>query len=370
MTSPSVTVHVDTASRSYDVEIGAGTLSDLGSRVAAVSNAQRIALVSDETVYGLYGSTATASLVAAGYEVRSIVVPPGEKSKSWASAGNVLEQLVNAGLDRHDIVVALGGGVVGDLAGFCAATYMRGIEFVQVPTTLLAQVDSSVGGKTGVDLDSGKNLVGAFWQPLLVVADTEVLATLMAEDWVSGLAETAKMAVLEGEYRLAAIEGDAALLRSRSTSVINDAVAAAVRFKATIVARDERESGVRECLNLGHTLGHAIERVLGYGAVPHGVAVGEGMRFVARMAASLPGGSAEFAARQERLLDELGLPALSEVFDALDIHSALSSDKKSREGVVRWVLPVSPGVWRVEPINGDILNAAISRWASGEPTRG
>ncbi len=359
-----ITVHVSTASRSYDVLIDEGLLVGLGGCVAEVSDAQRIALISDETVYDLYGSVARESLSAAGFEVNEIIIPPGEASKNWAVAGQTLERLAGLGFGRRDLIVALGGGVIGDLAGFCAATYMRGIDFVQVPTTLLAQVDSSVGGKTGVDLKAGKNLAGAFLQPLLVVADTAVLGTLTDDDWVSGLAEIVKMAVLESEDHLHAIECDAEALRVREIRATREAIARAVRFKAEVVAQDEKESGVRECLNLGHTLGHALENVLGYGVVPHGVAVGEGMRFAARLGATLPGSSLEFYARQESLLDALGLPALTYEVDVADIHTAMRSDKKARGGVVRWVLPIAPGVWRVESIDGDILDAELAKWAT------
>ena len=213
-----------------------------------------------------------------------IEVPAGEATKDWEHAGRVLEALSEAGLGRDSLVVALGGGVVGDLAGFCAATYLRGVPVVQVPTTLLAQTDSAIGGKTGVDLPRGKNLAGAFWQPFLVASDTSVLGTLPEQEWASGLAEVAKSGALDSADSLAGLESDVADVLSREPGAVQRAVRMAASFKARVVSGDEREAADRECLNYGHTLAHALERELGYGTITHGAAVAEGMRFAARLA--------------------------------------------------------------------------------------
>ncbi len=253
------------------------------------------------------------SLKAAGFRVSDVVVPAGEDSKSLAVAG---ESLVGngrrLGLTRDCAVVALGGGVVGDLAGFVASTYMRGIPFVQVPTSLLAMVDSSVGGKTGVNLPEGKNLVGTFKQPVYVCASTAVLATLDAREWACGCAEIAKASVIDSDEFFFWMMDHAAALDARDPVVVAEAIARSVVFKANVVAEDKTESrGVRECLNYGHTLGHAVESLAGYGTFSHGAAVAEGMRFAARLGMDVVGTSAELVEAQDELLDALGLPALA-----------------------------------------------------------
>ncbi|TLM97432.1 MAG: 3-dehydroquinate synthase, partial [Actinobacteria bacterium] len=291
----------------YEVTVGPGLLGEIGATLAALTTARTIALVTDESVAERYGMAVDTSLARAGFRVHAFTVPAGEASKSWAIAGQLLEALAGQGVGRGGLVLALGGGVIGDLAGFVAATYMRGIDFVQVPTTLLAMVDSSVGGKTAVDLAAGKNLAGAFKQPLAVIADTDVLTTLPESEWRSGLAEVAKTAVLDGEEFLSWIEAHADQLLGRDQQALTEAVVRCVRFKAGVVARDEKEEGPRECLNYGHTFGHALEKVLGYGTVTHGAAVAEGMRFAARVSVELAGAQTSFVRRQDRMLDALGL---------------------------------------------------------------
>lgn len=357
-------VRVEMTSRPYDVVIGPGSLDGIGGRArGAVSNASNVALVTDSTVDGLYGGRVTASLSSAGFVVHPVVVPAGEASKSWERAGEVLGALSSAGLDRTDAVVALGGGVVGDLGGFCAAVYLRGIAFVQAPTTLLAQVDSAIGGKTGVDLPAGKNLVGAFWQPALVVADTAILASLADAEWRSGLAEVAKTAILSGGGDLAWMEEHAAALVARERAAVTAAVEMCVRYKGGVAAADEREGGRRECLNLGHTLGHAIEKVGGYGAVPHGVAVAAGIRFAAGLAEDLGASDAAWTRRQEALLDALDLPETASRFDAAALRETMAADKKARGGRVRFALATAPGVCDVREIDNDVLAARLTAWA-------
>jgi len=329
-----------------------------------LTQADSVALVSDETVAALYATQVDAALAREGFRVVGLTVPAGESSKSWAVAGELCEELAAGGLTRTDAVVALGGGVVGDLAGFAAAVYLRGVDFVQVPTTLLAMVDSSVGGKTGVDLRAGKNLAGAFKQPLGVIADTAVLATLPEGEWLSGLAEVAKTAVLDGEGFLGWLEQHAADVTSRQDAVVTDVVERCVRFKAAVVETDEKEAGPRECLNYGHTLGHAIEKVLGYGTITHGEAVAEGMRFAARVSMQIGRTTAEFVRRQDRVLDTLGLAAVSRRIEPQLVLEAMHSDKKSRSGVVRMVLVDEPGSWHCVPVEDVTMSAHLDAWAA------
>jgi 3-dehydroquinate synthase len=364
----STTIAVEVPGHPYGVLVGRGVLTSLGARVEhALPRATRIAIVTDSTVGRLYGATAEESLRAQGLEPLRFDFPAGEASKSWRQAGEVLTALAAAGLDRTSAVVALGGGVVGDLAGFCAATYLRGIAFVQVPTTLLAQVDSSIGGKTGVDLPSGKNLVGAFWQPAFVLSDTSLLGSLPEGEWLSGMAEVAKSALLSGEEDLGWLETNAAGLSRRDPRAVEHAVQLCVRFKASVVAGDERESGGRECLNLGHTLGHAIERVAGFGVVPHGIAVAEGMRFAARVAEELRLSDAAWTRRQSDLLDALGLVAGASRFNAEALHETMRSDKKARGGRIRFALATAPGRCEVREVADDTLSALL---ADREGSRG
>jgi 3-dehydroquinate synthase len=294
------TVPVNVPGAAYGVVVGAGTLDECGTTLRALSTARTVALVSDETVAARYSTRVDIALARAGFKVLSLTVPPGESTKSWAVAGQLLEEFARQGLGRTDVVVALGGGVVGDLTGFVAAVYLRGVEFVQIPTTLLAMVDSSVGGKTGIDLRAGKNLAGAFKQPTVVFADTETLATLPEFEWRSGMAEVAKSAVLAGDEFLGWLEAQSAQLMQREQRAVEEVVRRCVEFKAGVVARDEREEGPRECLNYGHTLGHALEKVLGFGTITHGAAVAEGMRFAARVSMDVGHADSEFVKRQDR----------------------------------------------------------------------
>ena len=347
---------------SYRVIVERGALARLGSEVRVVSGAVRCALVTDTVVGPLLAASAVDSLLAAGIGPVVIGVPAGEASKSWETAGRLLEEFSEAGLGRDAIVVALGGGVVGDVAGFVAATYLRGIPVVQVPTTLLAQADSAIGGKTGVDLPRGKNLAGAFWQPALVLSDPDVLATLPEREWLSGLAEVAKSAALDGEDAFATLEADAAALVARDADATMRAVVMSAALKARVVSDDEREARERECLNYGHTLAHALERELGYGTVSHGAAVADGLRFAARLAVDVAGASPEWARRQEALLDALGMSPITQACEPAGLLAAMKSDKKSRDGVVRFVLTTAPGSWTVVPVEDAVVSAALARW--------
>jgi 3-dehydroquinate synthase len=361
---------VATSSASYEVVIADGLLGQAGEYVRKVSDGARCALVTDDNVYGMFGATVSTSLRDAGIEAVEIVVPHGEPSKRWDRAGEVLEQMAAARLERTDLVVALGGGVIGDLAGLCAAVYLRGVGYVQLPTTLLSQVDSSVGGKTGVDLRAGKNLAGAFKQPLLVLADTSALGTLPDEEWRSGLAEVAKAAMLTGSDQVEWMIRNAGALAHREPEAVREAVLAAVRHKIGVVSADEHETGLRESLNYGHTLGHAIERVAGYGVVPHGLAVAEGMRFAARLAVSVLGASAEVASVQDDLLNGLGISQPPYPRDAEALLDAMHADKKARGGTVRFALVPEPGRYVAAAVDDDVLLAEVRAWVEQSDERG
>ncbi|MRS13155.1 MAG: 3-dehydroquinate synthase [Actinobacteria bacterium] len=357
----------------YEIILGDGLVGRLGERVAPVCHSRSVALVTDVNVDALYGSAAAASLENAGLCVSRHVLPAGEESKSWTVAGGLLEEFAARGVDRSSAVVALGGGVVGDVAGFCAASYMRGVDLVHVPTTLLAQVDSSIGGKTGVDLAAGKNLAGAFWPPALVITDSAVLQSLPASEWTNGLVETVKAALLAGEASLARVERDLERLMDREGEAVRATVADAVMFKARIVTEDLREAGLRECLNLGHTLGHALELLSGYGSLSHGLAVAEGMRFACSLATKVVNPDPGLAARVGTILDGIGagrepvLHALVPHLKAItpqSVLAAMKGDKKARGGVVRFVLLRAPGTWRVEEIDESLLLEELTAWAS------
>lgn len=359
-------LEVSNATGSYVVTVEDGALARLGEVVRAATDAPKAALVADETTARLFGDTAASSLEAAGIEVVSTSVPPGETSKSWAQAGVLLEWMACSGVARDDVVIALGGGVVGDVAGFCAAVYMRGIPVVQAPTTLLAQVDSAIGGKTGVDLAGGKNLAGAFHPPLAVAADTSCLKSLPEAEWRSGLAEVAKSAVLVSADALETLERDACgLIGAREPEPVERAVSMAAGFKAGVVSLDERESGVRECLNYGHTLGHAIERVAGYGTLTHGSAVAEGIRFAALLSQRVIGSDPAWTSRQGALLDSLGLERTARTWAAEDLSAAMRADKKVRGGIVRFVLTSGPGEWCVQAVDSANIEAALADWIRG-----
>lgn len=370
-----LTLHVGTpgAPDGYDLVLGEGTIDTVGARVRAIAAGDSVALVSDETVWALFGERVAESLRQAGFACSVHKVPAGESSKSWDRAGVLLEEFAVAALDRGSTVVSLGGGVAGDLAGFCAAVYMRGIALVHVPTTLLAQVDSAIGGKTGVDLAAGKNLVGAFWPPRLVVADPAVLATLPPAEWTNGCVEMAKAALLEGGEALASFEHDLRAIVDRDSLAVSSAVRAAASFKTGVVTADLRESDVRECLNLGHTLGHALELLTGYTALPHGLAVAEGMRFASTLAEELLGASPETTALTRSILEAIGagervcrdiLRPHTDSLGPAAVLAAMKADKKSRSGVVRLVLLEAPGRWLAVGVDDAVLVGHLERWAS------
>jgi shikimate kinase/3-dehydroquinate synthase len=338
--------------RAYDVVVGEGLLPRAGALLAPVLPARRVAVVTDATVAPLHLTTLRAGLEEAGFAIAAtITVPPGEGSKGFATLQRVLEELLAAGIERRTAVVALGGGVVGDLAGFAAAVALRGLPFVQVPTTLLAQVDSSVGGKTGVNLSSGKNLVGAFHQPRVVLADTDTLATLPPRELRAGYAEAAKHGLLSGEALWGWCEANGAALVRGDPAALAHAVVESCRLKAAVVAADEREEspeGGRALLNLGHTFGHALEAERGFdGSLLHGEAVGVGLGLAASLSARLGHCSQELPGRVISHLAACGLPAriadLGRGFGVAALMGRMRKDKKVRDGALRFVLLRGPG---------------------------
>jgi len=330
-------VHVDLGERGYEILIGAGL--PVG---AAAGVRGRALVVSDSNVAPLYGAECAGRLRQNGLEPRSVTVPAGEASKSLETLARLFEEAVRSGLDRRSVVVALGGGMVGDLAGFLAATFLRGVRVIQVPTSLLAMVDSSVGGKTGVNLPQGKNLVGAFHQPAEVVAEVPWLSTLPDGEYRSGLAEVVKYGMIWDAALFRRLEEAGERLLGREAALLEDVIARCCEIKAEVVAMDEREGGVRSVLNFGHTLGHALETAAGYGQLRHGEAVALGMVYAAELSKTVRGFSEEEGQRLTALLRRLGLPAdLRESGVALPwqkVREIMRADKKAGEGVPRFVL--------------------------------
>jgi 3-dehydroquinate synthase len=345
--SADIAVEVALGDRAYDIGIGRGVLASLGARVAALRPGVRTAIVTDRTVAKHWLEPAERSLAEAGIPTSRVIVEEGEGSKTYAGLEKVSEALIAAKIERNDLVIALGGGVVGDLAGFAAAILRRGVDFVQVPTSLLAQVDSSVGGKTGINSPQGKNLLGAFHQPVLVIADTSVLDTLSPRQFRAGYAEVAKYGVLGDEAFFSWLEANHADIFSGGAAR-EHAIATSCRAKASIVSRDERENGERALLNLGHTFGHALEAATGFSdRLFHGEGVSVGMVLAAEFSAQLGMISAADAARVERHLASVGLPthlqdiagfAQEGLKDADALMALMAQDKKVKRGKLTFIL--------------------------------
>ena len=347
-------VNVALGERSYDIIIGRGRLGSLGEKIAALRPGAKAAIVSDEIVARHHLAATEAALAAAGIGTSSVTVPPGESSKSFAMLERVCEALIAARIERADVVVALGGGVIGDLAGLAAALVRRGLDYVQVPTTLLAQVDSSVGGKTAIDSTHGKNLIGAFHQPVLVLADTALLDTLPERQFRAGYAEVVKYGLLGDPGFFAWLEANWRELFAGGAAR-EHAIAVSCRMKAAMVARDEREHGERALLNLGHTFGHALEAAAGFSdRLLHGEAIALGMTLAFAFSAKrglLPRSEAE---RVERHLAAVGLPThLSSVRggppDADRLMELIAQDKKVKRGRLTFILARAVGASFVAP---------------------
>jgi 3-dehydroquinate synthase len=334
------TVHVPLGKRSYEIQIGGGLLSQLGRRCARLNLGERCAIITDTNVGRRYAKTAYESLLKAGFNPSLITVPAGETAKSLKSVGFCYDQLASHRLERNSFIVALGGGVVGDLAGFVAASYLRGVAFVQTPTTLLAQVDSSVGGKVGVNLKAGKNLVGAFYQPRIVLCDLDTLRTLPEREFRAGLAEVIKYGIIYDAALFARLERELPKLLRRETKTLAEIIARCCEIKAEVVGQDETESGLRAILNFGHTIGHGLEAISSYGKYLHGEAISIGQVAAAKLSAKLSGLSANDSRRIADLFQRAGLPTSVSLNtnQRANLFAAMKLDKEVSDGEIKFVL--------------------------------
>jgi 3-dehydroquinate synthase len=337
-------VHVNLGPRSYDIEIGSGNLSDAAKFCDAEQDDAHVVLITDANVDDLYSEPVSDALQEAGAQIDILVVEAGEQSKAGEVAADLWEQLLDQGADRKTVVVALGGGVVGDLAGFVAATFTRGLRFVQIPTTLLAQVDSSVGGKVGINLPGGKNMVGAFWQPRGVLVDVNVLQSLPVREYRAGLAEVVKYGVIQDEKFFTYLEENIGQVNKRDPATLTYIVERCCRLKADVVEQDEREeTGLRSILNYGHTFCHAFEAATGYEKLLHGEGVAIGMMCAARLAERMGRVDEVFVQRQRKLLEAFGMALDVPDVDHDEMIELMYRDKKVERGKLRFVLPTRLG---------------------------
>lgn len=351
-------VNVELGERSYKIIIGKGILPEIGRALKGL-RPSKVAIISNPLVYGLYGDLVSRSLKDEGLEPHIVIIPDGEKYKSLLWADFIYGELLRARLDRASIIIALGGGVVGDISGFVASTYMRGIRFIQLPTTLLAQVDSSVGGKTGVNHILGKNMIGTFHQPSLVWIDIETLKSLPKRQLLAGLAEVIKYGVIWDKGFFEFLETEKEGVLSVKDTQMSHIIKRSCEIKSEVVSRDERESGLRAILNFGHTIGHAIETVTGYERYLHGEAVAIGMVYESRLS-DMP---ISEISRIEQVISSYGLP--TEIPPEIEPQALLTSmevDKKAISGVLRFVIPKEIGSVVVEGVNrGKILSVISGR---------
>ena len=335
-------MRVELGERSYDIWIGENWLPRLGELLHAFPHTSRAILITDDNVNRLWSQQIKQILSRAGLQFETAVIPGGEMCKNLATVTQLYEQMINAGVDRKSTVLALGGGIVGDIAGFVAATYMRGLPYIQIPTTLLAQVDSSVGGKTGVNLPQGKNLVGAFYQPNLVFIDTVFLTTLPEREFLTGLAEVIKYGIIWDRDLFDYLEENQSRIKARDSECMLHIISRCCAIKAEIVGQDETESGVRTLLNLGHTYGHAFEALTNY-KFTHGEAIGIGIICAAQLAHDLGLLPASDMKRIVSLIHNYGLPITYGNLDSRDIMVQMHKDKKSIGGKMQLILPVALG---------------------------
>lgn len=359
---PRRVVTVDLGERTYDIVVGPGLLgAETARRIARLGD--RALLVTNRTVDRLYGKRLAASMAAAGIEADTVSIPDGERHKTMAAVAKIHDRLVSRRYDRRGLVVAVGGGVTGDIAGFAAATYMRGVRFVQAPTTLLAQVDSSVGGKTGVNHPKGKNLIGAFHQPSLVVADTAALATLPKDEILCGVAEVVKYGCIADRAFFGWLETNIAGLVALEPAATVKAVTTSCRIKGGVVAADEREGGLRAILNFGHTVGHAVEAVTGYRRYKHGFAVAIGMRAAAELSLLKGGVTGKEVGRIVALIEAAGLPTtIPAGLSDRELITAMGHDKKALGKTIRFALLTGVGQSRVaDDVTGKEIREALRR---------
>ena len=358
------TVQIDLDARSYPIRIGSGLLGQ-PETWDGLPKARQAVIVTNTTVQPLYAAQLEQALAPHYAQVRTVALPDGEQYKTWESLNQIFDALLGGQCDRKTVLFALGGGVVGDMTGFAAACYMRGVPFVQVPTTLLAQVDSSVGGKTAINHPLGKNMIGAFHQPLAVVCDLDVLKTLPPRELSAGLAEVIKYGPIADMAFLDWIEANIDALRACEPAALAHAVKRSCQIKAEVVGQDEREAGLRAILNFGHTFGHAIEAGMGYGAWLHGEGVGAGMVMAAELSRELGLVDAAFVQRLTRLIQRAGLPTRGAVIDAQDnavrYLQLMRVDKKAEGGEIRFVVIDGPGRAAVRAAPDALVRQVIDR---------
>ena len=356
------TTHVWCSGNLYRLRVGAGALNLVGEEMRGLGFAGRVVVVTDSNVAPLYLDSVLASLRDAGFHVGQVVLEAGEEQKSLESAGRMYDTLNDVGAERGTPVVALGGGVVGDLGGFVAATYFRGVPLVHVPTTLLAQVDSSIGGKVAVNHGKLKNNVGAFHQPMAILSDTAVLRTLPEREFRNGLAEVVKSAVIRDAQLFAYLEDNVRRIMEREDDVMEDVVASTARIKAAVVQEDERDGGIRNILNFGHTVGHGVESASEFG-ISHGESVAIGMLAACRIACDMGICEPDILQRIESLLSQVGLPlVVPPGVDFTEVLEAMKRDKKISKGKLRFVLPLHIGE---VTIRNDVPDELVTRVVRG-----
>lgn len=368
---PACRVAIDLGERSYPIDIGTGLLADPAS-YEALPRAHTALIVSNTTVAPLYAATLRTALQGRFTQIHEVQLPDGEAFKTWQTLQQIFDALLAHGCDRKTVLFALGGGVVGDMAGFAAACYMRGIAFVQIPTTLLAQVDSSVGGKTAINHPLGKNMIGAFYQPQQVLCDLTVLSTLEPRQFSAGLAEVIKYGPIADMLFFDWLEQNIAALMAGDLAALAHAVRRSCEIKAAVVGQDERESGLRAILNFGHTFGHAIEAGMGYGAWLHGEAVGVGMIMAADLSRRLGYVDSALVQRLSALVARAHLPTRAPVIDAHDNAGGylqwMRIDKKSEAGEIRFVLIDGPGQARIEAVPDALVREVIDHYSTPAAT--
>lgn len=361
-------IKVDLAEKSYEIVIESGLLEKAGSEIANVCRGRRVMIVTEPKVGELYLDKVIDSLKSAGFEVNSANVPGGEENKTLEVVASLYEELLNAHIDRSGVLITLGGGVVGDTGGFAAATYMRGIDFVHIPTTLLAQVDASIGGKVGVDLPRGKNLVGAFHQPKLVLIDPNVLKTLPRRELISGLAEVIKHGIIADRNLFEFLQANTDAVLNLENAAIERVILDSCRVKAKVVMQDEKESGLRAILNYGHTVGHGIEAAGGFSRYTHGEAIAIGMVTAALIAEDKGITGADTPKHIAKTISSFGLPHKpDETISADAIIEAMAYDKKSRAGKLRFILPKKIGEVIISDTvtESDVINALARQQKAG-----
>ena len=364
--APTRAVTVSTPDSRYDILIDAGLLADANTWLELPKSTHAV-IVSNPTVDALYGATLETALRARHAQVSRVLLPDGEQHKTWSSLNLVFDHLLAQGCDRKTVLYALGGGVVGDMTGFAAATYMRGVPFVQVPTTLLAQVDSSVGGKTAINHPLGKNMIGAFYQPARVICDLDTLRSLPPRELSAGLAEVIKYGPIADMLFFGWIEANLPALLARERDALAHAVQRSCEIKAWVVGQDERESGLRAILNFGHTFGHAIEAGQGYGSWLHGEAVGCGMVLAAALSAELGLVSQEFITRLTTLIQRAGLPVRAPRMPGARWLELMRVDKKAEGGQIRFIVIEEPGRAALRSAPDELVLGVIDRLSEPHP---